>query len=87
MLFIVFVLCNIYVNVFLKYHKKYTLISFYLAMAPILAIGTLMGTFLDSKSNAMTILIMLCMLFMFITDKPSHIIGYIAASTFGNKNT
>ena len=76
-LFVHFVLCNLYIHYFLAKHIEYTLRSFYLAMVPILTVGILMGTFLDVNSNAMTVMIMLCTLFMFITDKPSHITGYI----------
>jgi diguanylate cyclase (GGDEF)-like protein len=80
LLFLHFVLCNLYIRWFLKKHMDYTLGSFYIAMAPILVIGIAMGTFLDPGGNAMTIIIMFCTFFMFITDKPSHIIGYILGS-------
>jgi diguanylate cyclase (GGDEF)-like protein len=83
-LFMHFLLCNLYIRCFLKNHVKYTLCSFYIAIAPILIVGIAMGTFLDPNSNAMTIMVMLCTLFMFITDKPHRIIGYIlgAAAAF-----
>lgn len=66
-----------YVHGFLKKHIKYTVISFYVAITPILIVGIAMGTFMDPTNNAITIIIMLCTLFMFITDKPDHIIGWM----------
>lgn len=76
-----FVICNLYIYCFLRKHIQYTLVSFYVALAPILAIGILMGSFLDPESNAMTIMIMLCTLFMFIIDKPHRIINYILGTS------
>lgn len=63
--------------------KKYTRHStgiFYLWMVPLMAMGILMGTFSDPTQPSITIMVFLCVLPLFILDKPWRIITFIAVS-------
>lgn len=69
-------------NVFFSYTLlkrlfKYIISIFYLAFTPIMIIGIIMGTFLDSNKLSITIMILLCVLPLFILDKPWRIFTYI----------
>lgn len=75
--FIHFLLWYFITKYILKDRIQFTLLVFYIVLVPIFIIGILMGTFLDPNDHAITIMILLCTLFMFITDKPRHIIAYI----------
>lgn len=48
----------------------------YLAFAPIMTAGVLLGSFFDPGRAAVSIVIFLCILPLFIIDKPWRIIGY-----------
>lgn len=77
MCFVTFVLSYLFTHFCLEKHKRYTLVVLYIVLLPIYAVGILMGTFLDPDGAAITIMVLLCTLSMFITDKPVHVISYI----------
>lgn len=49
----------------------------YLAISPLMVLGILMGTFLDPLQPSITIMIFLCVLPLFILDKPRRVTAYI----------
>ena len=51
-------------------------LAMYLAFAPIMAAGVLLGSYYDPSRAAVSIMIFLCILPLFIIDKPWHIIAY-----------
>lgn len=59
--------------------KQYVTVAFYLAISPLMAMGILMGTFLDPEQPSITIMVFLCVLTIFILDEPWRIILYISA--------
>ncbi len=65
---------------FLQKEKKYSTLAFYCALTPIMLMGILMGTFLDPKVPSVTIMVFLCVLTLFMIDKPWRIILYITCS-------
>lgn len=77
--FLVFIIGIFYTRFVLKNHISWTLASFYALLVPIYAMGILMGTFDDSENRAITIMIMLCTLTMFITDNPYRVLGFLLA--------
>ena len=57
----------------IKVKSRYILIIFYLWMIPIMLTGIFMGTFGDPRQISVTIMVFLCVVPMFILDKPWRI--------------
>jgi len=55
---------------------RYIRLFMYLAFAPIMTAGVLLGSFFDPSRAAVSIVIFLCILPLFIIDKPWRIIAY-----------
>lgn len=71
-------ICMIYLEKVIerKYIKHITLI-FYIAVTPVMIMSILLGTFLDPTDPSITIMIFICVLPLFILDKPWRICLYI----------
>lgn len=65
---------------YLHKKKKYITLIFYFALSPVMFMGILMGTFLDSQVPSITIMVFLCVLTLFMIDKPWRIFFYISCS-------
>ncbi|KAF5057678.1 GGDEF domain-containing protein [Anaerotignum sp.] len=65
---------------YLHKKKKYIILIFYCALSPVMFMGILMGTFLDSGVPSITIMVFLCVLTLFMIDKPWRIIFFISCS-------
>jgi diguanylate cyclase (GGDEF)-like protein len=61
---------------FLKVKYKNIRLMQYLLFAPLLLAGVLVGTYLDPTHQAISIIIFLCLLPLFIIDNPWRVIGY-----------
>lgn len=72
-----FILITILVNSFKNIVRKHTTLIFYLMMTPVMIMGILLGTFLDPKEPSITIMIFMCVLPVFILDKPLRVVSYI----------
>ena len=65
------------ISYYLKRHMRYITMAFYLALVPLMLIGILMGTFLDPTEPSITIMVFLCVLPLFLLDKPWRILSFI----------
>lgn len=74
------VLLYIIAKFFLQKKKKYSTLAFYSALAPIMFMGIMMGTFLDREVPSITIMVFLCVLTLFLIDKPWRIMLFITCS-------
>ena len=82
-IFVLFCLCIVLYfmgKLFLQKEKKYSTLAFYCALTPIMFMGILMGTFLDPRVPSVTIMVFLCVLTLFMIDKPWRIIMFITCS-------
>ena len=75
-----FVLMNI-ITLCIKSHTKYITLIFYIWITPLMIISILMGTFLDPTQPSITIMVFLCILPLFILDKPWRIVTYISITS------
>ncbi|WP_313524450.1 GGDEF domain-containing protein [Anaerotignum sp.] len=64
----------------IKKSKRSITPIFYLALTPLMIMGTMIGTYLDREVPSVTILVLLCVLTLFIIDKPWRIILYITVN-------
>lgn len=62
---------------FVKINSKYVTLAFYLWLNPIMVMGIILGTFGDPTQPSITIMVFLCVLPMFILDKPWRVILFI----------
>lgn len=69
------------VNKLVGGHCKYSTLAFYLWITPIMLMGIIIGTFGDSTQPSITIMVFLCVLPMFILDKPWRIILFIVTNS------
>lgn len=76
-IFLYFIFLIILAKSYLYKHMNYITLSFYLALTPLMIMGILMGTFLDRSEPSITIMVFICVLTLFILDKPWRIILYI----------
>ncbi|MEA5001991.1 MAG: GGDEF domain-containing protein [Christensenella sp.] len=60
-----------------KNHNRHSTVLFYLWMLPLMVMGILMGTFLDPTQPSITIMVFICVLPLFILDKPWRIVLFI----------
>ena len=65
------------VNKIILPHIKHVTRVFYFWVTPIMLIGIIMGTFGDPTQPSITIMVFLCVLPLFILDKPWRIVSYI----------
>lgn len=65
------------VTKFVAIPQNYALVVFYLWMVPIMGVGIIMGTFGDPTKISVTIMVFLCLVPVFILDKPWRIILFI----------
>lgn len=65
---------------FLKKHVRYITPVFYLAMTPLMVMSILMGTFLDPKQPAITVMVFLGVLPVFLLDKFWRTLSYITVN-------
>lgn len=77
MFFLYFCVWYIVANLCFKKKGRYILPVFYIALFPVYLGGIVMGTFLDPEKPAIIIMILLCTLTMFITDKPWRMVSYL----------
>ncbi len=75
-LFVYFLLMFIVVRCTKKYARHSTG-AFYLWVTPLMVAGIFMGTFLDPMQPSITIMVFICVLPLFILDKPWRIVLYI----------
>jgi diguanylate cyclase (GGDEF)-like protein len=64
----------------LKKHPGYIIAASYVLIAPLMAFGILMGTFLDPGTPSLTIMVFMCVLPLFIFDKPWRVLLYLTAT-------
>ena len=74
--FVHFALSYLATRFLLSKNGKHALQVFYAVLFPIFAIGILMGSVFDPESYAITMMVLVCTLTIFITDKPQKAIGY-----------
>lgn len=82
--FIMFLYCtslSIVSRLLLKKNKRHITLIFYGALTPLMFLGILMGTFLDPTQPSITIMVFLCVLPMFVMDKPLRIVLYITGTS------
>jgi len=60
-------------------HRDHIIRDMYFWFTPLMALGILMGTYLDPGQLSLTIMVLLCVLPLFIMDKPWRILTYMAA--------
>lgn len=77
-----FVLLRLFAKVYLKNEKKRVTVFFYGALTPLMFMGILMGTFFDNEVPSITIMVFLCVLTLFLIDKPWRIFLFITCSAF-----
>lgn len=65
---------------FLRRDTKHITLIFYLIELPLMAAAILMGSFLDPLTSAVTIMVFLCVMPLFILDKPLRVVVYITAT-------
>lgn len=75
-----FVLLHLFAKICLQKDKKRITIFFYGALIPLMLMGILMGTFFDSKVPSITVMVFLCVLTLFMIDKPWRIFLFITCS-------
>lgn len=68
------------VNKFAGVHIKHSTAAFYLWTTPIMIMGIIIGTFGDPTQPSITIMVFLCVMPMFILDKPWRIVLFITAN-------
>lgn len=61
--------------------ENWVLTAFYLWMSPVMITGIFMGTFRDPRELSVTIMVFLCVVPVFILDKPWRIISFILISS------
>lgn len=61
----------------IRIHRKHVTATFYLWVAPIMIMGIIIGTFGDPTEPSITIMVFLCVIPMFILDKPWRIVLFI----------
>ena len=71
-----FVLLYIYQKIFLPRNLRWSTLIVYLVELPPLIMTILMGTVLDSTHQALTFLLFICTLPVFILDKPWRVLSY-----------
>ena len=76
-IFVYFILLHLFARYRLHKNKVHITFLFYLALTPLMIMGILMGTYLDSEIPSITIMVFLCILTLFVLDKPWRIILYI----------
>ncbi|MEA5050006.1 MAG: GGDEF domain-containing protein [Oscillospiraceae bacterium] len=74
-----FIVLHVLYNLVLTQQTKHITLIFYLMEMPLMLIAVYMGTFLDPERPAITIMVFLCALPLFILDKPWRILQYIIA--------
>lgn len=62
---------------YIKHHTRYITAILYVCLTPLMLIGILMGTFSDPTQPSITIMVFLCVLPLFILDRPWRVILYI----------
>ncbi len=77
LLFVYFVLVYA-LSVFIRRLTVRTTLVMYIVLAPLMVIGIVMGTFLDPDVLSLTIIVFLCILPLFILDRPWRVITFIA---------
>lgn len=76
-IFCYFILLNLLAKYRLDKDVKYITLIYYVALTPLMIMGILMGTYLDRSVQSVTIMVFLCVLTLFVLDKPWRIILYI----------
>lgn len=79
MILIYFILLVIISKFMSRAAKKYITAIFYISITPIMIMGTMLGTFLDRYNASITIMVLICVLTLFIIDKPWRILIYLIA--------
>lgn len=64
----------------LEEHIKRPTLAFYLWQIPLMAMGTIIGTFADPSEPSITIMVFLCVLPIFILDKPWRVIAFVLSN-------
>lgn len=78
LIFACYFICMIYFEkVIEKKNIKHITLIFYIAVTPVMIMAILIGTFLDTTEPSITIMIFICVLPLFILDKPWRIFLYI----------
>ncbi len=62
-----------------KHQVKRIELIYYLAITPVMFGGIMMGSFLDTDQPAITIMILLCVMTLFVIDHPLRIFGYMSS--------
>lgn len=75
-----FLILHILCRFYLKEHTRYITCIFYGVLTPVMIMGILMGTFLDKTEPSITIMVFICVLPLFILDKPWRIVLYITVT-------
>ena len=78
-MFCYFLILYIITETFLKKKMKYITVAFYTALTPLMILTILMGTFLDRNEPSITIMVFICVLTLFILDKPWRVLLYITS--------
>ena len=79
-IFLVYFLAIFASTFYFRKHMRRIVPTFYLCLVPLMVIGTIMGTFVDTDRLSVTIMVFLCVLPLFILDKPWRIILFITVS-------
>lgn len=77
LLFVYFLVLIAVDRLVLTRHPERSTWIFYLALHPLIAMGIAMGTFLDPTQPSITIMVMLCVLTIFLLDKPLRVVAHI----------
>ncbi|MGL5977669.1 MAG: GGDEF domain-containing protein [Erysipelotrichaceae bacterium] len=64
-------------NRFMRIKDRFITVSFYIWMIPLMAMAIILGTFADPLEPSITIMVFICVIPLFILDKPWRVISFI----------
>lgn len=76
-IFCFFICLHLFAKFGLHRFVKYITPIYYATLTPLMTMGILMGTYLDTGVQSVTIMVFICILPLFVLDKPWRIILYI----------
>lgn len=79
-MWVYFILVHVAIKLLQK-HIKHSTATFYLCLTPLMIMGIIIGTFGDSTEPSITIMVFICVLPMFILDKPWRIVLFILCTS------
>ena len=79
-LFFIAILLYFFTKFYLVHEKQFSTFVFYIIISLVMGIGIVMGTFLDRNVPSITVMVFMCVLTLFVIDKPWRVILFISIS-------